>query len=122
MADANIGIDLESYQGDAALAFGSGFAGGVPLSLNTPKTDEVLLSITQNAITKRKNDLDKFQKNIESALLKVSDTEGVYEADQQVIRQKQKDLYKYIVENADAIAPMASLKNTERYTEFISRL
>lgn len=122
MADANIGIDLESYQGDAALAFGSGFAGGVPLSLNTPKTDEVLLSITQNAITKRKNDLDKFQKNIESALLKASDTEGVYEVDQQVIRQKQKDLYKYIVENADAIAPMASLKNPERYAEFNSRL
>ena len=56
MADANIGIDLESYQGDAGLAFGSGFAGGMPLSLNTPKTDAALSAIAQDSINKRNKD------------------------------------------------------------------
>jgi cell wall-associated NlpC family hydrolase len=122
MADQNIGIDLESYQGDAGLAFGSGFAGGMPLSLNTPKTDAALTAITQNTINRRKKDFDDFQKNIEVALTSISDTDGIYEVDQQVIRGKQKDLYKYIIENADAIAPMSSVKNPQRYAEFKSRL
>jgi cell wall-associated NlpC family hydrolase len=122
MADQNIGIDLESYQGDAGLAFGSGFAGGMPLSLNTPKTDAALTAITQNTINRRKKDFDDFQKKIEVALTSISDTDGIYEVDQQVIRGKQKDLYKYIIENADAIAPMSSVKNPQRYAEFNSRL
>lgn len=122
MADQNIGIDLESYRGDAGLAFGSGLVGGMPLAINTPQTDAALFAITQNAIKKRNADFEGWQKNVEKALTNISDTDGIYEVDQQVIRDKQKDLYRYIIENADAIAPMSSVKNPKRYAEFNSRL
>ncbi len=122
MADANIGIDLESYQGDAGLAFGSGFAGGMPLSLNTPKTDAALSAIAQDSINKRNKDFSDWEKNVQGALVNISDTDGIYEVDQETIRGKQKDLYKYIIENADAIAPMSSVKNPQRYAEFNSKL
>lgn len=122
MADANIGINVDGYQGDPNLAFGAGYAGGAPLQIDFTNTTNYLQALTENAIKKKQADFAFFEKNVGSALANIKKTDGILPEDAPYINTKKKELFKYIVDNIDAFAPNAVLKNPEKVTEVDSRI
>lgn len=122
MADQNIGINVDGYQGDQNLAFGAGYGGGVPLQVDMPNTTNYLQQLTENAIKKKQADFAFFEKNVGSALANIKKTDGILPEDAPYINKKKKELFKYIVDNIDAFAPNAVLKSPEKVTEVDSRI
>ncbi len=122
MADPNIGINVDGYQGDPNLAFGAGYGGGVPLQVDMPNTTNYLQQLTENAIKKKQADFAFFEKNVGSALANIKKTDGILPEDAPYINKQKKELFKYIIDNIDAFAPTAVLKSPEKVTEVDNRI
>lgn len=115
--------ELTSGQANPSLAFGSGYAGGVPpIDLSTPNLDNKLEQISIDFQKKKERDKAEYEKALSQKLSSINKIDQIHESDKDYILGKYKGLRDEIIKNADVFAPNGASKNPKKYAELESQI
>lgn len=109
--------ELTSGQAQPELAFGSGYAGGVPpLDIDFSNTEKRIQEISDAAAKQKKEDKAQFEKNLASKLQSINKFDGILPRDKEELLKLNQQVSAEIIKNSDLLAAGAMSKkgNAER--------